>query len=114
MDSADLFSPIRSWAPPSFDPPPPPAPPPPAISQAEIDATLAEAREQGQEQGHAEGMAQGLVEGQARGLAEGRAEGHRLAFEAARQELADLTSALQAVLDEVSGLPAAMTEPVVD
>lgn len=114
MDSADLFSPIRSWAPPSFDPPPPPAPPPPAISQAEIDATLAEAREQGQEQGHAEGMAQGLVEGEARGLAEGRAEGHRLAFEAARQELADLTSALQAVLDEVSALPAAMTEPVVD
>ena len=114
MAAADLFPPLRSWAPPSFDPPPPPAPPPPALSQAEIDATLEQAREQGQAEGHALGLAQGLLEGQARGLAEGRAEGHKLAFETAHQQLLDLTTALQGVLTELSGLPGAMTEPLAD
>ena len=47
MSAAEALSPLRSWAPPSFDPPPPPPPPPPSITQAEIDAALYAARAQG-------------------------------------------------------------------
>ena len=114
MSTADALAPLRSWAPPSFDPPPPPPPPPPSISQAEIDAALEAARVQGHALGLDQGRTQGFAKGLQQGLDEGRAEGHRLAFEAARDRLAALTSALQATLAEVSGLPGAIAEPVVD
>lgn len=114
MATADALALLRSWAPPSFDPPPPPPPPPPSISQAEIDAVLEQARAQGHALGLAQGTAQGYAEGLQQGLTEGRAEGHRLAFATARDRLAALTAALQDTLTEVSELPGAIAEPVVD
>ena len=114
MSFADTAGLLRAWAPPSFDPPPPPPPPPPSISQAEIDAVLDAAHLQGQTRGLADGLERGFAQGLAQGLAEGRAEGHRLAFEAARGQLTGLTEALQSTLAEISGLPGAIAEPVVD
>jgi flagellar assembly protein FliH len=116
MSAAETLAPLRSWAPPSFDPQPSPLPLPPAPSlrQADIDAALDDARTQGHALGLASGLAQGMASGLQQGLAEGRVEGHRLAFEAAHDKLAALTSALQASLAEISGLAAAIAEPVVD
>jgi len=114
MAFADFSTPPQSWVPPSFDPPPPPPPPPPSLTQAEIDATLEAAHAEGLARGLVEGRQRGRIEGRSQGLAEGRAEGHQQAFAAAQDALATLTSALQAVLVEIAGVPAAMTEPVVD
>jgi flagellar assembly protein FliH len=114
MAATETLALLRCWAPPSFDPPPPPPPPPPSLSQADIDATLEAARLQGHALGRDQGMAQGLAQGLEQGLAEGRAEGRRLAFEAARDRLSALTSALQDTLAEISGLPGAIAEPVID
>jgi hypothetical protein len=114
MSSIDTLTPARSWLPPSFDAPPPPPPPPPTLSQADIDATLEQARRDGLVTGYEQGFEQGLADGRAQGLTQGLADGRLQAFDEASERLSALTDALEAVLSEISALPDAMAEPVVD
>lgn len=114
MSSTDALMPPRGWLPPSFDAPPPPPPPPPTLSQAEIDATLEQARRDGLVTGYEQGFEQGLADGRAQGLAQGLTEGRRQAFDQASERLASLTAQLEAALTEISAWPEAMSEPVVD
>jgi flagellar assembly protein FliH len=113
----ELTAPLRIWKPPSFDPKPKhelPRAPLPTVE--EVEAIRAEAArlgmEAGQQSGYAEGKQEGFTAGHLEGMQKGHEEGYAAGYAQAKEEIANLTAALNTLLEAMNELPAAMGEPM--
>ncbi len=115
----ELAAPLRVWKPPSFDPRSKSEPvraPLPTVQ--EVEAIRAEAAQLGMQAGHDAGYAAGHKEGFAAGhidgLQKGHEEGYQAGYDQAKVEIANLTTALTNLIQEIDEFPTAMGEPLVD
>ncbi len=125
-DQAAMSPALRLWRPPSFDPRAERglseqsarshAAVAPLPTVEEVEAIRAEAYklglDAGYEAGHQEGHREGFMAGHEEGMKRGHEEGYQASYSRGEAELAQLTQALQSMIDALEGMPQAIAEPL--